>query len=61
VENARPLADLEWDPDEEFEILTKPVEEVYALARAGGITHAMVLDALLLLVPHWEKMRGRAV
>src|SRR5204863_6468129 len=25
VENARPVADLEWDPDEEFEIMTKPV------------------------------------
>jgi len=48
VENARPVADLEWDPDEEFEILTLPLEEVYALARRGGITHAMVLDALLL-------------
>jgi 8-oxo-dGTP pyrophosphatase MutT (NUDIX family) len=60
VENARRAADLEWDPDEEFEILSKPVDEVYALARSGGITHAMVLDALLLLTPHWEKLRGRS-
>ncbi len=59
VENARRAADLEWDPDEEFEILSKPVDEVYALARSGGITHAMVLDALLLLAPHWERLRGR--
>lgn len=58
VENVRRAADLEWDPDEEFEILTKPVEEVYALAHRGGITHAMVLDALLLLAPHWQKLRG---
>lgn len=57
VENVRREADLEWDPDEEFEILTKPVDEVYALAYAGGITHAMVLDALLLFTPHWEKLR----
>lgn len=61
VENARPVADLEWDPDEEFEILTKPADEVYALARSGGITHAMVLDALLLLAPHLEKIRARVV
>ena len=61
VEQARPLADLEWDPDEEFGILTKPVEEVYTLARHGGITHALVLDALLLFAPHWEKLKARPV
>lgn len=56
VEDVRREAALDWDPDEEFEILTKPVEEVFALAAAGGITHAMVLNALLLFQPHW---RGR--
>ncbi len=61
VENARRSADLDWDPDEEFEIMTKPVDEVYALAAAGGITHAMVLDALLLLLPHWQRLKGGAV
>lgn len=61
VENARREAGLEWDPDEEFEILTKPVDEVYALAYGGGITHAMVLDALLLFTPHWEKLRRGTV
>ena len=61
VENARPVADLDWDPDEEFEIMTKPVDEVYALAAAGGITHAMVLDALLLFAPHWAKLKTRPV
>ena len=61
VEQARPVADLEWDPDEEFEILTKPVEEVYTLSRHGGITHAMVLDALLLFAPYWEKLKVRPV
>lgn len=61
VENARPEAGLDWDPDEEFEIMTRPVDEVYALAYAGGITHAMVLDALLLFTPHWEKLRRGTV
>lgn len=61
VEEARLEADLEWDPDEEFEILTKPVDEVFALAAAGGITHAMVLNALLLFQPHWRKLRPGAV
>lgn len=62
VENVRRSAELEWDPDEELETLTLPVEEVYALAYAGKITHAMVLDALLLFAPHWEKLkRGGAI
>lgn len=61
VENVLPVADLEWDPDEEFEIMTKPIEEVYALAANGGITHAMVLNALLLFYPTWEKMKLRSV
>jgi len=61
VENARREADLDWDPDEEFEIMTKAVDEIYALAAAGGITHAMVLNALLLFAPVWEKLKGRSV
>ena len=61
VENARRAADPDWDPDEEFEIMTRPVDEIYTLAAAGGITHAMVLNALLLFAPHWEKLKGRSV
>ena len=61
VEDARRDAKLEWDPDEEFEIITRPVDEVYALARSGGITHAMVLDALLLFAPVWAELRPGAV
>lgn len=61
VEGARREAELDWDPDEEFEILTKPVDEVLALAGSGGITHAMVLDALLLFAPHWRRLCSRPV
>jgi ADP-ribose pyrophosphatase len=61
VENARPTARLDWDPDEEFEIMTKPVDEVYALAYRGEITHAMVLDALLLFTPLWAQLRRGGV
>ncbi len=57
VEDAQRRDDLEWDEDEEFEILTLPVDEVYALACAGGITHALVLDALLLFAPVWAKLK----
>lgn len=61
VKNARPAAKLDWDSDEEFEIMTRPVDEVYALAYGGGITHAMVLDALLLFSPHWAQLRRDVV
>src|SRR4051812_6456163 len=59
VEDARQDASLDWDPDEEFEIRTSPVDEVYALAYRGGINHAMVLDALLLFGPVWEELKQR--
>lgn len=58
VEEAERRGGTNWDRDEEFEILTLPVAEVYARAWRGEITHALVLDALLMFWPHWEKMRG---
>ena len=60
VEDARRDAKLDWDPDEEFEIMTRPVDEVYAMAYRGDITHAMVLDALLLFTPVWAEIRRRS-
>jgi 8-oxo-dGTP pyrophosphatase MutT (NUDIX family) len=61
VDNARPTGELDLDPDEEMTVLLKPVDEVYALAYSGGITHALVLDGLLLFAPHWAKLRRGAV
>jgi ADP-ribose pyrophosphatase len=58
VEQARREAELDWDPDEELEVMTRPVDEVYALARNGGITHSLVLDALLFFQPHWDRLRS---
>lgn len=52
---------LEWDADEEIQVCTLPVEEVLALARNGGITHSLVLAALLLFEARWrngEKQLG---
>lgn len=60
VEDARPEVGLDWDSDEEFEIMTRPVDAVYQLAYGGGITHAMVLDALLLFSPVWAELRDKA-
>lgn len=58
VENARRTQALDWDPNEEFEILTLPVEEAYACAYRGEITHSLVLNGLLLFRPHWERWRA---
>lgn len=60
IENAARSAALKWDRDEEFEIFTLPVEDVYARAYQGEITHAMVLNALLLFRPQWERIKRSA-
>ena len=57
VEQAVAASELEWDADEEIEITSQPVDEVLALARSGGITHGLVLDALFHFEPLWQKMR----
>jgi ADP-ribose pyrophosphatase len=54
VEEAVRSHELDWDPDEEIQITTKPVEEVLALAHAGGISHGLVLNALMLFEPYWR-------
>ena len=57
VEQAVASAAQEWDTDEEIEVTTLPVDEVLALARAGGITHGLVLDALFYFEPVWRKIK----
>jgi ADP-ribose pyrophosphatase len=54
VEAAVKAHDLGWDPDEELQVSTLPVDEVLALARAGGIVHALALNALMLFEPYWH-------
>ena len=62
VEAAAPAAAPQWDHDEEIAVSTLPVDEVYALAQTGKITHALVLDALLFFAPIWAGLNaGRAV
>ncbi|HEY9247524.1 MAG TPA: NUDIX hydrolase [Rariglobus sp.] len=51
VEGAVRTAAQDWDPDEEIEVTTLPVDEVYAWAQSGRITHSLVLNALLLFAP----------
>ncbi|WP_438481094.1 NUDIX hydrolase [Oleiharenicola lentus] len=57
IEDAQRTAELEWDADEELEVIVWPVDEVYACAHRGGITHALVLNALFLFSPIWTEMK----
>jgi ADP-ribose pyrophosphatase len=59
VEQAVESHALEWDADEEIQVTTAPVDDVLALARSGGITHGLVLDALFMFEPAW-RARQRA-
>lgn len=61
VEAAVPSHPLEWDADEEIEVCTRPVAEVLALAHGGGISHALVLNALMLFEPHWRALKRGGV
>jgi 8-oxo-dGTP pyrophosphatase MutT (NUDIX family) len=61
VEGVARTQELAWDPDEEIEVATVPVDEVYAWAQSGRITHSLVLNALLLFAPRWAEIKaGRA-
>lgn len=59
VEDAVQSHALEWDQDEELFTTTEPVADVLAKARAGGITHALVLNALFMYEPLWRAKHGR--
>lgn len=61
VEDAVRTEALEWDADEEIEVVTPPAAQVLALARSGGITHALVLNALFLFEPLWRARTGPGV
>jgi len=57
VENVVLTTELAWDPDEEIEVMSLPVDEVYAWAQSGRITHSLVLNALLLFAPVWAHLK----
>lgn len=58
VEDAARTGPQAWDPDEEIEVEAMPVDEVYAWAQSGRITHSLVLNALLLFAPRWAEIKG---
>ncbi len=61
VEAATQSAELEWDHDEEIEVLTAPVDEVLAWAREGKITHSLVVCGLMHFEPIWRARAGGGV
>ncbi len=59
VEDAVRTKEQDWDPDEEIEVTAVPVDEAYAWARSGRITHSLVLNALFLFEPLWAEIKAR--
>lgn len=59
VDQAVRSAEQAWDTDEEIEVRCAPVDEVYAWAREGRITHSLVLNALLLFAPLWAELKNQ--
>jgi ADP-ribose diphosphatase len=58
VEGAVRTGPTAWDPDEEIEVSTAPIADVLAWARAGRITHSLVVCALFLLEAAWRERGG---
>ncbi|MES2696900.1 MAG: NUDIX hydrolase [Verrucomicrobiota bacterium] len=57
VEGAVKSHELEWDADEELHSTLEPVESVLTKARNGGISHALVMNGLMLFEPIWWAMK----
>jgi 8-oxo-dGTP pyrophosphatase MutT (NUDIX family) len=53
VEDARLVDPVEWDDDEEIAVSTAAVGDALAWARAGRISHGLVVAALFHLEPIW--------
>jgi ADP-ribose diphosphatase len=58
LESAVRAAEMSWDADEEIEVSTRPVDEVFELARSGAIDHSLVVAALFFFAPIWAKLKS---
>lgn len=58
VDGATRAHGCEWDTDEEIEVVALPVAEALGRARDGGITHGLVLNALMLFEAEWRARDG---
>lgn len=59
AEHARLTESVEWDEHEEIVTKAIPIQEVYQMVADGEIFHSLVLNALLLFYPEWERIRAR--
>jgi 8-oxo-dGTP pyrophosphatase MutT (NUDIX family) len=59
VENCVRRSPLAWDPDEEIQIATMPVDDVFEKALSGMITHSLALNALFFFSPVWTSLKKR--
>ncbi len=59
AQNAQKTEAIDWDAHEELEIKLTGIDEVYEMAFSGEIFHSLVLDALMLFQPEWEKIKAR--
>lgn len=48
-----------WDEHEQIVTKVVPIEAVYDMAAKGEIFHSLVLSALLLFQPEWQKIQAR--
>lgn len=60
VPNVTLRTEIEWDEDEELSMELMPMAEVLRRARAGEITHALMLNALFLLEGWWRSRSDTA-
>lgn len=58
IEAAEQLVATNWDENEEIALTLPTVDEVYQMAYAGRITHALTLNALLLYQPARESVNA---
>ncbi|MCC5024175.1 MAG: NUDIX hydrolase [Candidatus Synoicihabitans palmerolidicus] len=61
INNVERTEATQWDADEELGLSLRPVDEVLTLGRAGGITHALMLNALFWLEPWWRANRSHGL
>jgi 8-oxo-dGTP pyrophosphatase MutT (NUDIX family) len=59
IDGVEPRAAMDWDEHEEIHVSLLPVDEVLRLARGGGITHALAIDALFMFEPAWRERRAK--
>jgi 8-oxo-dGTP pyrophosphatase MutT (NUDIX family) len=58
VKGAVPSGPTDWDPDEEIEVSTMAVGEVFDAARAGRISHSLTIASLFQFEPVWVALTG---